>query len=708
MIDARLDMIRGYVRAGWAVVPIPSRSKAPTFDGWEQLRVELEDVERYFAGGNNVGLILGIGGLVDVDLDSAQARALAPLFLPRTGLIHGRPSKPRSHWWYVCAAPPATIRRADPQGQPGDTVIVELRGLAKHGGPGAQTVVPPSLHKDNELLAWVSDGAPAEVEAGELAAAVDRLAACALLARHWPGAGRRHELALALAGALARRDWAGDEIEDFILAAARVAGDEELADRERAVRDTLRGQDVSRHLTGLPMVADILGPRIADRLVEWLGLNPANDGGARIIFDEPVSDLPPDDADPRELNVWRDIIAQTPLAATDAPYWMERLGSYLRPFTRMFPDDWPLMVALPFWSAFWPGVRIQNLNLVIWTLGVGIQGSGKNTATDELHAIASAVVRERDQGMVLFTAGSPEGIWDSLNGVGKQLLCYHAEFGGFLKLLRRDHMSSAREALCDLYDGRAVGYLRAQKNGIEIIAPHVVVAATINRDDLVKHADPQDMVNGYISRFLICAPNQSDLAADYYPEDGPRRQELVEALARHVRSLRDVRRVVWEGTDRVDPPLLNRYREHLGMNSGRTIDLDNPPESHAIPPGRLVARVKKLAALFALAEYAPLMVDSETVAATEQHLSAAIDLVEHGRAYALRLKSWVGVSGDYELSHQIMRHLADRDHGMTQRELCQRTHSLAKDVFVALRLLEGAGLAQRLKSGKTERWQKAA
>jgi len=59
-----------YVQAGFAVVPIPHRSKGPVLNGWEGLRLTTEELPEHFNGRpQNIGLILGSpsGGLVDVD-----------------------------------------------------------------------------------------------------------------------------------------------------------------------------------------------------------------------------------------------------------------------------------------------------------------------------------------------------------------------------------------------------------------------------------------------------------------------------------------------------------------------------------------------------------------------------------------------------------------------------------------------------------------
>jgi hypothetical protein len=80
-----LDAVLAYIRQGFAVVPIPYRSKGPVLDEWQKLRITAEDAPNYFNGApQNVGVILGsASGLTDIDLDCLEAIAAAPYFLPR-------------------------------------------------------------------------------------------------------------------------------------------------------------------------------------------------------------------------------------------------------------------------------------------------------------------------------------------------------------------------------------------------------------------------------------------------------------------------------------------------------------------------------------------------------------------------------------------------------------------------------------------------
>lgn len=267
-----------YLARGWAPIPIPTNTKAPKFHKWESLTVAAEDVPELWRNAGNVGILLGprSGGLVDIDLDAPEARACAELFLPPTGCVFGRPSSPRSHRLYVAMRPLETEKFADPEARRDDVqraMLVELRSA------GAQTVLPPSQHS-GEFVAFDLDGEPAAVEGPELRAAVARLAACALLARHWFPRGSRHEGSMALAGMLARAGWDVDDAAAFIGTAASIYGDDEVPDRIRAANDTFEQLDADEPTTGVPRLEALLPRAVLSRLLRWTAYE---DGAALIV-----------------------------------------------------------------------------------------------------------------------------------------------------------------------------------------------------------------------------------------------------------------------------------------------------------------------------------------------------------------------------------------------------------------------------------------
>ena len=184
--------LNSYRRRGWALLPVKARGKAPEAGkDWQNYTPPGDHV---FTG--NIGLILGqrSGGIVDVDLDCPEAIALAPQILPPTGLIFGRKSKPRSHWLYISEPVPETAQFQTKR----DGMLVELRSN------GCQTVIPGSTHASGEAIEWHTFEDPARVDGGALHAAVQRLAAISLLAKHWPVETSRYNAEGALIGMLLR------------------------------------------------------------------------------------------------------------------------------------------------------------------------------------------------------------------------------------------------------------------------------------------------------------------------------------------------------------------------------------------------------------------------------------------------------------------------------------------------------------------------
>ncbi len=137
-IPATIEAARKFVAIGWAPVPVPYQTKGPVINNWQSLRLTDSELPKYFGNGGNIGIILGEAseGLVDIDLDAPEAVQVADAFLPKTGLVHGRKSKPLSHWWYIANPIPKMERFTALDG----TCIVELRST------GGQTIIPPSVH----------------------------------------------------------------------------------------------------------------------------------------------------------------------------------------------------------------------------------------------------------------------------------------------------------------------------------------------------------------------------------------------------------------------------------------------------------------------------------------------------------------------------------------------------------------------------------
>lgn len=270
-----LEVALAYLRRGWNPVPIVYRGKRPIGEGWQLRRITVETAPQYFNGaGYNIGLQLGAasGGLTDVDLDCAEAIAVASYVLPATKAIFGRQSKRASHRLYVTElcreTDAAAFQLRDPRTK---GILVELRIGA--GDKGAQTVAPPSVHESGEDVRWEDTGEPARVDGDELMHMVRLVGACALMARYWPArdSHARHQAALVVGGFLSRCGLRRSSLREHVGAIAKAAGDEEWRDRRKAAEDAAVAHGAGKHTFGFTGLADMFGRDIAERISEWLG-----------------------------------------------------------------------------------------------------------------------------------------------------------------------------------------------------------------------------------------------------------------------------------------------------------------------------------------------------------------------------------------------------------------------------------------------------
>ena len=151
---------------------------------WTRKSCEPKD----FFPGCNIGIQTGrlSGDLVCVDIDSQDALDLADDYLPATGMIEGRPGKPRSHRRYrVINIPPGfTSTAAGGIGGPKTRYFRrrdDNKSIVDFLGTGSQAAVPPSVwtskdKRKQEIRVWEVFEEPAVVDFQELFDAVCRLA----------------------------------------------------------------------------------------------------------------------------------------------------------------------------------------------------------------------------------------------------------------------------------------------------------------------------------------------------------------------------------------------------------------------------------------------------------------------------------------------------------------------------------------------------
>jgi hypothetical protein len=277
VLDAALE----YCRRGFIVTPL--HHKRPILRRWQERNLGVADLLRNFRDGRNIGIVLGGPiGIVDVDLDNPVAVTVADLFLPDT-VESGREKYPRSHYWYICDPVPASRRFSLPRSmarrlkiEPGEESLAELRST------GQLTMVPPSIHPEDEDCCFWHPGEVCEIDGEVLADLVLDVAVAALLALNRP-LGSREWFLIHAFGFLCPRS-GPERAEKIVEATSAHFDDLEHEERMLAVRSFLRKPvDDDAPMTEDLLVAELerLAPGVPALIERWCARDRREGGRAR-------------------------------------------------------------------------------------------------------------------------------------------------------------------------------------------------------------------------------------------------------------------------------------------------------------------------------------------------------------------------------------------------------------------------------------------
>jgi putative DNA primase/helicase len=265
------------IKGGMHPLPVPYQQKRSLISGWPKLRIRKKDISDWFnSKRQNIGVILGVDGLADVDLDCPEAITAADEFLPPTDFVFGRVSTPRAHRFYRLNRGIKTKQFKDPVS---GNVLLELRCLKSDGNVGFQTMVPPSIHPSGERVRYESRGEPAHVKSADLVRATKRTAAVALLARHFPGEkSGRNGAFLALAGTLAHTGSPVAAAVRVHRAIYKVLWDDaaNLGQSEREVRASYEKFSAGEAVTGVMELRKFIPESVVFQALNLLGLEDQN------------------------------------------------------------------------------------------------------------------------------------------------------------------------------------------------------------------------------------------------------------------------------------------------------------------------------------------------------------------------------------------------------------------------------------------------
>jgi hypothetical protein len=520
-----------YLDRGRLPVPVRFQGKEPWDHqtdkkrlGWQELRPRRQDLDRLFpaATASNLGLLTGSpsGGLLDIDLDTAEAVTAAPYLLPATGWVSGRQGRPCSHHWYVVSDPPA--KASDEYRDVDRSMLLEVRST------GGQTVVPPGVHESGEPIVWQTFTEPAAVDFKELRAAARTLAAVALLARHWPRKGSRDEAALALAGGLTRDGWSADEVSGFCRAVALAAGDEEAHARGKKARPTARKQEEGKPTTGWTRLADLLrgdGGEVVRLVRQWIGITiTAGSTG-------PAEAVSPDVGLPLQ-NPWPAPLAEEALhgLAGDAVRVLE-------PVSEADPAALLFQLLVGFGNVIGPGPHFvveadrhaaNEYVVLVGRTSKARKGSSWGRVRQLLAAADPGWANERVQGGLVSGEGAVWSIRDPIikrervressparyeeveadPGVqDKRLLALEAEFASVLVVGQRQG-STVSTVLRQAWDSGSLRTM-AKNNPARATGAHVSLIGHVTADELRRYLSTTEIASGFANRILLVCVDRS-------------------------------------------------------------------------------------------------------------------------------------------------------------------------------------------------------
>ena len=192
-------------------------------------------------------------------------------------------------------------------------------------------MLPGSVHKSGETVAWEEDGTPATVDGDDLLQCVRTVAAYSLLARYWPAEGSgHHDTARVVGGLLARTGLDLATVRIHVEAITRAANSPRWKELCRTAEDAAKALAAGKHAFGLNGLREAFGTDIADKVCEWLdyqGLQENNSSDATTAaWDDP------------DISLWDDRRGQLPDFPIDvlAPAWQQWLkraahGAGVRP-----------------------------------------------------------------------------------------------------------------------------------------------------------------------------------------------------------------------------------------------------------------------------------------------------------------------------------------------------------------------------------------
>ena len=265
---------------------IPCLKGRPIIKNWQDPNFKISK-EEWKAKYLHCAMGLRLDQDIDFDIDNDLTKRFIDKYVKFDGAIYGRPSNPRSHYWWKGQLPkkqfvlPKELEKYYEKFPHGAT-LCEIRSSSSQ-----YTIVPESKHsKADEYVRWEKYEGINEYQ-GNLNTDLRKVALSTALCILYASQGQRDNYCAAVAGTLLKHTkWSENEIDKFVYNLALESDDNEADDR--AEKGT-SGKKATRNL-GLPKLAEIIGcsTRAIAELFSWVGVEYA---AGKEIAQESVGDI---------------------------------------------------------------------------------------------------------------------------------------------------------------------------------------------------------------------------------------------------------------------------------------------------------------------------------------------------------------------------------------------------------------------------------
>ena len=364
----------------------------------------------------------------------------------------------------------------------------------------------------------------------------------AFLTHHWRP-GRRHHLAVATAGLLAKWGVSPEETTLLIKSVCQAAGDDEFDDRLRAIGTTFNRIAAGKQISGFyGLRGALLGPeRVA---FEALIRRTDRTQRAKVNVKGPGQSSQSDEQDEPIAPEAPRVAPNERVVFTDPPPEIMRgwIGQYIETMqkTTEAPAAFHLGCGLTAaGSVIGRSVGVQYGSAVVfpnlYTMLVGVSGK---TRKDSAIKLATTFLRTRisEQGRlssfsvsILTDIGSSEGLLQYLSEHPSTLL-HISELSRLLSNKNRGVTSSISPMLMELWDSPEKASSTTRNNPITVEKPFLSALAAVQPDVLADQINDSDIHSGFANRWLyICGNGGSPI-----PWPAPLDRSQLELLGRLV------------------------------------------------------------------------------------------------------------------------------------------------------------------------------